>query len=86
MAPPVHQRRSRHDDRAVRLKRDVTSANGALTFEIVDDGVGFDPATVTSGSGLQNMSDRLEAIGGSLTVHARQGGTRASGRIAIPVP
>jgi hypothetical protein len=37
------------------------------TFVVEDDGIGFDPAT-TSGSGLNNMRDRLEALGGELAV------------------
>lgn len=35
-----------------------------LSFEVSDDGAGFDPATTAVGSGMQNMHDRLEALGG----------------------
>jgi hypothetical protein len=38
----------------VRLRGDA----GALTFDMEDDGQGFDPATVTKGAGLLNVSDR----------------------------
>src|SRR5439155_812723 len=37
--------------------------DGDLTFAIEDDGVGFDPVAAR-GSGLPNMRDRLEALGG----------------------
>src|SRR5205823_3493422 len=40
--------------------------DSALAFAVDDDGKGFDAATTTRSSGLQNMRDRLEALGGSL--------------------
>ena len=43
---------------------------GALRFEVRDDGRGIDPARARSGSGIQNMADRLAALGGSLEVQA----------------
>jgi signal transduction histidine kinase len=56
-----------------------------LVFEIEDDGRGFDPAATTYGSGLQGMSDRLEAIGGSLAVRSGPGkGTVVRGEITLP--
>ncbi|HZD17170.1 MAG TPA: histidine kinase, partial [Actinomycetota bacterium] len=58
--------------------------DGELSFEVSDDGRGFDPAAVVRGTGLQNMADRLEAIGGALEIHSRPGGgTRVLGRIPI---
>jgi signal transduction histidine kinase len=58
-----------------------------LTFEVADDGDGFDPATTPMGSGLQNMADRLAALGGAVTVESAPGsGTRVRGRVpAQPV-
>jgi signal transduction histidine kinase len=47
---------------------------GALIFQVVDDGVGFDPDATGYGTGLQGMADRLEALGGSLTVRSSAGG------------
>jgi signal transduction histidine kinase len=62
----------------------LTPVNGELTFEVVDDGPGFDPADASYGTGLQGMIDRLEAIGGRLEVRSSPGaGTRITGRIAI---
>jgi signal transduction histidine kinase len=62
----------------VRLGRD----DGHLMFSVTDDGRGFDPATTRPGSGLQNMADRLEALGGSLQVRSTPGqGTTVSGLI-----
>jgi signal transduction histidine kinase len=54
----------------------------AIRFEVSDDGTGFDPSTVAKGSGLQNMEDRIAALGGSLTVESSRGaGTTVIGRI-----
>ena len=56
-----------------------------LVFEIEDDGRGFDQATTTFGSGLQNMADRLAALGGDLFVRSSPGrGTLVEGRISVP--
>jgi signal transduction histidine kinase len=58
----------------------------ALTFEVGDDGAGFDAATQPKGSGLQNMADRLDALGGRVTVTSALGeGTRVAGTIPVAV-
>ena len=54
--------------------------NGDLTFAVQDDGVGFDPSEAR-GSGLTNMRDRVEAVGGSLAIRSSSGGTTVEGRI-----
>jgi signal transduction histidine kinase len=48
----------------------LREADGRLNFEVEDDGAGFDPATQKKGSGLQNMEDRLDALGGSLELRS----------------
>jgi len=66
----------------VRLR--VWSADSILEFAVEDDGKGFEPATVVRSSGLQNMRDRLEALGGSLEVTSAPGrGTRVYGTIPL---
>jgi len=58
--------------------------NGSLIFEVADDGVGFDPTVSSYGTGLQGMSDRLEALGGSLQIVSSPGeGTRVIGRLPV---
>jgi signal transduction histidine kinase len=55
-----------------------------LTFDVTDDGKGFDARARGLGAGFRNMADRLGALGGSLQVEsAPQRGTTVSG--AIPV-
>jgi signal transduction histidine kinase len=59
--------------------------DGQLTFEVSDDGRGFEAATTPLGSGLQNMADRLAALGGSIEVLSNPGsGTKVRGRIPVP--
>jgi signal transduction histidine kinase len=57
---------------------------GELVLSIRDDGRGFDRAETPLGAGLQNMADRLAALGGTLTVRSRPGaGTTIEGRAPV---
>jgi signal transduction histidine kinase len=57
--------------------------DGHLEFEITDDGAGFDTSSTTYGTGMQGMADRLDAIGGMLTVASELGkGTTVTGRVS----
>ncbi|MBW3579134.1 MAG: ATP-binding protein [Actinobacteria bacterium] len=69
-------------------KATVTLAqrNGDLTFTVVDDGVGFDPATTPRGHGLTNMTDRLHALAGAIAITSESGhGTTVTGTVTTPV-
>ena len=60
----------------------LADAGGELRFEISDDGKGFDPGTARKGSGLTNMADRLDALGGGVDIDSTPGGgTRLVGRV-----
>jgi signal transduction histidine kinase len=60
----------------------LSASNGDLRFEVVDDGAGFDPATTSHGSGLLGMADRLDAVGGRLSVRSVPGaGTTVVGSV-----
>jgi signal transduction histidine kinase len=62
-----------------------SEAAGGLTFEVRDDGLGFDPAAVVPGSGTVNVRDRLAAVGGRLRVDSTPGaGTTVAGWIPVP--
>ena len=64
----------------------MAQTNGTLTFEVSDDGRGFDPETAERGSGLQGMADRLAALGGDLTVTSAPGeGTTIAGSLRVEV-
>jgi signal transduction histidine kinase len=58
--------------------------HGHLVFSVADDGSGFDVASTAKGSGLQNMADRVDALGGSIEVASSPGrGTTITGRIPV---
>jgi signal transduction histidine kinase len=59
----------------------LSSVNGSLQVEMIDDGRGFDAARVTR-SGLSGLEDRIEAVGGTLSIISRlEGGTRITARL-----
>jgi signal transduction histidine kinase len=67
---------------ASRVAVRLTQQDPMLTFEITDDGRGFDPAVAAQGSGLQGIADRLAALGGDLIVRSSPGrGTTVVGRV-----
>ena len=65
---------------SVVLKLD--NSDSVLTFEVIDNGAGFDAASVARGAGLTNMTDRIDALGGSLEVSSTPGsGTQIHGSL-----
>ena len=67
---------------ASRAEVRLAQSNGDLTFEVSDDGAGFDLDRTSYGTGLRGMADRVEAIGGSLEIRSTPGGgTSVAGRI-----
>jgi signal transduction histidine kinase len=54
----------------VSLRRDPS---GAAELVIDDDGTGFDPQEAREGMGLRNMSERVDALGGTLTIDGTSG-------------
>jgi signal transduction histidine kinase len=84
------QNATKHGGRDVHVSVALAEEHGRLTFRVVDDGLGFAVGEVR-GLGLQNMADRLGALGGQLTIATAPGrGTTISGHVplrsAIPEP
>jgi signal transduction histidine kinase len=72
---------------ASRATLTVARSNGELTFEVADDGAGFDPGATGYGTGLQGIADRLGALDGRLAVASAPGsGTHLRGRIPVTAP
>jgi signal transduction histidine kinase len=62
----------------------LAQEDGHLRFSVHDDGAGFDTTTTSYGTGLQGMADRLDAIGGSITVDSAPGnGTVVTGTVPV---
>jgi signal transduction histidine kinase len=73
--------------KATVLTIDLEESAGMLRFRVADNGQGIDMAKAGGGSGIQNMTDRVAALGGSLEVGARPGGgTLISGQLPAAVP
>jgi signal transduction histidine kinase len=63
---------------------ELAQQDGHLRFVVRDDGVGFDSAASSYGTGLQGMADRLDAIGGSFAITSKPGGgTTVTGRVPV---
>jgi signal transduction histidine kinase len=64
----------------------IRAENEQVELEVVDDGQGFDPHTVSDrgGMGLTSMRERAEKLGGSLTVLSAPGeGTRVKVSVGV---
>ena len=67
---------------AGRVAISVRDQAGQLSFTVADDGQGADPGSAHRGSGIQNMMDRMAALGGTLELSAGpDGGTTVTGRL-----
>ena len=59
-------------------------ADSRLHFSVADNGKGFDPATASRSSGLQNMRDRIESLDGTFAIRSAPGtGTTVSGSVPV---
>jgi two-component system sensor histidine kinase UhpB len=62
----------------------LTATNGSVGFEVRDDGKGFDSATTANGAGLNGMADRLDTVGGEVTITSTPGeGTLIAGSMPV---
>jgi signal transduction histidine kinase len=70
--------------RASRAAVALSCLGSHLEFTVTDDGTGFDTAKATHGTGLQGMTDRLAAAGGTLRISSAPGsGTTISGGLTV---
>jgi signal transduction histidine kinase len=75
-----HASRAPDTDTTIRLE----TGNGWLAFTLTDRGREPDPQTTTDDLGVQQLVDRVEALGGTLRVRAAPGeGSRVEGRIPV---
>jgi signal transduction histidine kinase len=62
----------------------LAQTDDVLSAAVKDDGSGFDLSSVTKGSGLQNMEDRLDALGGTVEIESAPG-SGATVTIRLPI-
>jgi signal transduction histidine kinase len=73
--------------RATRVRLTLTYLADTLLLDVVDDGVGFDPAARASGYGLPGMRQRLGRVHGTLTVDSAPGcGTTVNAAVPLAGP
>ncbi|MBJ7593710.1 MAG: sensor histidine kinase, partial [Candidatus Dormibacteraeota bacterium] len=69
---------------AAQVTVQLREQDGALLFNVSDDGRGFDVTTTVKGSGLVNLADRLDSLGGTMTVDSAPGrGTELRGSLPV---
>ncbi|MGZ4286213.1 MAG: sensor histidine kinase [Solirubrobacteraceae bacterium] len=74
---------------AYKHARGATSVRISLTdgdrldFEVRDDGAGFDPSAISTGTGIANIHDRVASIGGRLTIESGPRGTTVAGSVPV---
>jgi signal transduction histidine kinase len=73
-------------DSSVSIQIHMDGAGRNLLLEVHDDGPGFEVSRRKPGTGIQNMTDRVAAVGGQLTVESRPGnGTWLTAQVPIEV-
>jgi signal transduction histidine kinase len=79
------QNAAKHAGDGATITVKVAETDGVLSFEVADDGAGFDRASVgVGGHGFINMGDRIGAIGGTFAVGSRPGaGTKVAGQVPV---
>jgi signal transduction histidine kinase len=78
------QNAAKHAGPGASARIELRATNDGLTFAVIDDGAGFDPAASSGTSGLQNMADRIGALGGSVDIVSTPGsGTTVAGRVPV---
>jgi len=78
------QNATKHGGPAPRISVTLEERADELTFQVTDDGPGFDAAELRPGAGLVNMRDRLGALDGRISiVSAPGGGTTVSGSVPL---
>jgi len=75
----------KHAGPGAKVTVELTADDAAARLEVHDNGAGFESVAPTSGAGLANMRDRIERLGGSLTVISQPGaGTGVQAVVPLP--
>jgi signal transduction histidine kinase len=81
----VHNIWRHADARTIRVS--MTAPGDALTVEVTDDGVGFEPGTVEVGSGIATMQTLVTYVDGRVEIDSAAGeGTRVAAVLGAETP
>jgi signal transduction histidine kinase len=78
------QNAAKHAGANARVDVRLARVDGQLRFEVADDGAGYDVDSIGPSAGLQNMSDRIGALGGEVHIESAPGaGTTVRGSVPV---
>jgi signal transduction histidine kinase len=78
------QNAAKHAGAGACAKLGLAERAGRLTFTVADDGAGFQASPSKASNGLQNMIDRIGALGGQLRIQSAPGsGTTIVGSVPV---
>jgi signal transduction histidine kinase len=80
------QNAAKHAGDGAKVSVRLSHVDGEVQFEVSDDGRGYDTTAVGPSAGLQNMADRIGALGGQLRIESMPGaGTTVRGGVPVEV-
>jgi signal transduction histidine kinase len=80
------QNAAKHAGDGAKVSVRLSQVDGQVQFDVSDDGRGYDAAIIGPSAGLQNMADRIGALGGELQIQSTPGGgTTVRGAVPIEV-
>jgi len=77
---------SKHAGRNAEIWIHLYTTADRLVLEVRDNGRGFDIATVADSDGLDNMRDRLAAVGGHMQITSQPGRTHVLATVPLADP
>jgi signal transduction histidine kinase len=81
------QNAAKHAGPTASLQVSLAEVADSVVLRVTDDGVGFTPNRDSGRSGLQNIADRIGAVGGTVTVESEPGnGVRVCASVPRDAP
>ncbi len=78
------QNAAKHAGEGAKARIALAQRGRTLVFKVADNGRGYDTTVRLAGMGVQNMTDRIGALGGELTIESAPGcGTTIAGSISL---